>query len=165
MADRKKGAAKPRAAKPTAQTNAKPTAKPAKPAAAAFAEAPRAAEQAASEAAAAPRAAFDQLDAESRRNLEAVTASVTAAAEGAQSMALQAADFAQQTLQRYMEAARAIGGARNPQEAIEAQLSHRAAAIQAYVAELNRAATALTDVVNASLKPLNERADSLIKKR
>ncbi|HEY9216976.1 MAG TPA: hypothetical protein VIO94_02930, partial [Phenylobacterium sp.] len=46
-----------------------------------------------------PMATFQELDAQSRRTLEAMVASVTAAAQGAQELAAHAADYARQVME------------------------------------------------------------------
>ncbi|MFC3078366.1 phasin family protein [Phenylobacterium terrae] len=106
-----------------------------------------------------PMATFQEMDAQGRRTLEAMVASVTAAAQGAQELAAHAADYARQMMEHQARAAQALAAARSPQEVIEAQSAYNKAAMEAYVNELRRASQAMGDIVNASLKPLSAAAD------
>lgn len=103
----------------------------------------------------APMATFQELDAQSRRTLEAMVASVTAAAQGAQELAAHAADYARQMMEHQARAAQALAAARSPQEVMEAQSAYGKAAMEAYMNELRRASQAMGDIVNASLRPLS----------
>jgi phasin family protein len=105
-----------------------------------------------------PMATFQELDAQSRRTLEAMVASVTAAAQGAQELAAHAADYARQMMEHQAKAAQAVAAARSPQEVMEAQTAYGKAAMEAYMNELRRASQAMGDIVNASLRPLSAAA-------
>lgn len=105
-----------------------------------------------------PMATFQELDAQSRRTLEAMVASVTAAAQGAQELAAHAADYARQMMEHQARAAQALAAARSPQEVMEAQSAYGKAALEAYMNELRRASQAMGDIVNASLRPLSSAA-------
>lgn len=104
-------------------------------------------------------ATFQEMDAQGRRTLEAMVASVTAAAQGAQELAAHAADYARQMMEHQARAAQALAAARSPQEVMEAQSTYSKAAIEAYVNELRRASEAMGEIVNASLRPLTGGAD------
>ena len=106
-----------------------------------------------------PMATFQEMDAQSRRTLEAMVASVTAATQGAQELAAHAADYARQMMEHQARAAQALAAARSPQEVMEAQSAYGKATMEAYVNELRRASQAMGDIVNASLRPLRAAVD------
>lgn len=112
-----------------------------------------------------PFATFQELDAQSRRTLEAMVASVTAAAQGAQDLAAHAADYARQVMENQARAAQALAAARSPQEVMEAQSAYGKAALEAYMTELKRASAAMGEIVNASLRPLSGAAETSSRKR
>ena len=103
----------------------------------------------------APMATFQELDAQSRRTLEAMVASVTAAAQGAQELAAHAAEYTRQMMEHQARAAQALAAARSPQEVMEAQSAYGKAALEAYMTELKRASNAMGEIINASLRPLS----------
>jgi phasin family protein len=103
----------------------------------------------------APMATFQELDAHSRRTLEAMVASVTAAAQGAQELAAHAAEYTRQMMEHQAKAAQALAAARSPQEVMEAQSAYGKAALEAYMTELKRASNAMGEIINASLRPLS----------
>lgn len=105
-----------------------------------------------------PLATFQALDAQSRRTLEAMVASVTAAAQGAQELAAHAAEYTRQMMEHQAKAAQALAAARSPQEVMEAQSAYGKAALEAYMTELKRASNAMGEIINASLRPLSEAA-------
>jgi phasin family protein len=105
---------------------------------------------------------LNELNAHSKKNLEAMVASATAATKGAESLGAQAMAFSKATIERQVEAAKALTSARSVQEAVELQTAFAKSAIETYMAELNRATETVSATVKESLRPLNERATAMM---
>lgn len=106
--------------------------------------------------------ALNDLNAQSKRNLEAVVASVTAATKGAEALGAQAMAYTKKAMEGQAEAARAMTGARSAQEIVELQTSFAKSAMEAYIAEMNRASEIVANAVKESMRPLNERATAMV---
>ncbi len=106
--------------------------------------------------------ALNELNAQSKRNLEAVVESVTAATKGAESLSAQAMAYTKKAMESQVEQARALSGARSVQEVVEMQTTYAKTAMEAYIAEMNKAAELMSSVVKESFRPLNERATSMV---
>lgn len=106
--------------------------------------------------------ALNEANAQSKRNLEAVVASVTAAAKGAESLGAQAIAYSKTAFEGQVGQAKALTTARSLQEVVELQTSFAKSAIEAYIAELNRASETVSAAVKDSMRPLNERAASVV---
>ena len=106
-------------------------------------------------------AALNELNAQSKRNLEAVVASVTAATKGAETLSTQAMAYTKSAMETQVEQARALTGARSVQEVVELQTTFAKGAMESYIAEMNKAAEILSAAVKDSFRPLNERATAV----
>ena len=107
-------------------------------------------------------AALNEMNAQSKRNLEAVVASVTAATKGAEALSTQAMTYTKSAMEHQAEQARALTGARSVQEVMELQTSFAKSAMESYLAEMNRSAEILSAAVKDSFRPLNERATAMM---
>ncbi len=107
-------------------------------------------------------AGLNELNAHSKKNLEAIVASTTAATKGAETLGAQAMAFSKSAFERQVEAAKALTGARSVQEAVELQTAFAKSAIETYMAELNRATETVSATVKDSLRPINERATAMM---
>ena len=105
---------------------------------------------------------LNDLNAQAKRNLEAVVASMTAATRGAEALGAQAMQFTKRSVDGNVEQAKALTAARSMQEVVELQTSFAKTAMEAYVAELNRASETLSTVVKDAFRPLNERASAMV---
>ncbi len=105
---------------------------------------------------------LNDLNAQAKRNLEAVVASMTAATRGAEALGAQAMAFTKRSVDGNVEQAKALTAARSMQEVVELQTSFAKSAMEAYVAELNRASETLSTVVKDAFRPLNERASAMV---
>jgi phasin family protein len=103
-----------------------------------------------------------EMNAHSKKNLEAFVASATAATKGAESLGAQAMAFSKSTIERQVEAAKALSAARSVQEAVELQTAFAKSALETYMAELNRATETVSAAMKDSLRPLNERATAVM---
>jgi phasin family protein len=106
--------------------------------------------------------ALNEINAQGKRNLEAVVASVTAAARGAEALGAQAMAYTKKSLEDQAEAAKAITAARSVQEMVELQTGFARTAMESYINELNRASETLSAAVKDSFRPLSERATSVV---
>ncbi len=105
--------------------------------------------------------ALNDLNAQNKRNLEAVVESVTAATKGAETLSTHAMAYTKKAVEGQVEQAKALSAARSVQEVVELQTSYAKTAMEAYIAEMNKAAEVLSSVVKESFRPLNERATAL----
>ena len=106
--------------------------------------------------------ALNDLNAQSKRNLEAVVESVTAATKGAETLSNEAMAYTKKAVEGQVEQAKALSGARSVQEVVELQTSYAKTAMEAYIAQMNKAAEIMSGVVKESFRPLNERATALM---
>ena len=106
--------------------------------------------------------ALNELNAQSKRNLEAVVESVTAATKGAETLSNEAMSYTKTAVERQVEQAKALSGARSVQEVVELQTTYAKSAMEAYIAQMNKAAEIMSGVVKESFRPLNERATALM---
>jgi phasin family protein len=106
--------------------------------------------------------ALNEANAQGKRNIEAVVASVTAAAKGAESLGAQAIAYSKTSFETQVSQAKALTSARSLQEVVELQTSFAKSAIEAYIAELTRASETVSAAVKDTMRPLNERAASVV---
>ncbi|CAN7155875.1 TIGR01841 family phasin [Phenylobacterium sp. LjRoot225] len=109
-------------------------------------------------------AAFNEANVNSKKNLEAVVASVTAAAKGAESVGAQAVAFSKKTFDDQVAAARSLAGAKSVQEVVELQTSLARTFLESYIAEVGKLTEAVSASVKDSIKPLNERVTDVVEK-
>ena len=106
--------------------------------------------------------AMNEANAQGKRTLEAVTASVTAAAKGAEALGAQAMAYSKKAFEDQVVQAKALATAKSVQEVVELQTAFAKTAMETYIAELNRASEVVSATVKDSLRPLNERATSVV---
>jgi len=106
--------------------------------------------------------ALNDINTHSKKNLEAMIASVTAATKGAEALGVQAMAFTKKSVEDNASAAKALAGARSIQEVVELQTSFAKTAMESYIAQMNHASEIVASAVKDTMKPLNERATSLV---
>ncbi len=106
--------------------------------------------------------ALNELNAQGKRNLEAMVASVTAATRAAETLGAHAMSYTKSSMEHQAEAARALTGARSVQEAVEMQTTFARTALETYVAEMNKVTEVVSAAFKDTLKPLNERATAMM---
>ncbi len=106
--------------------------------------------------------ALNEMNAQSKRNFEALIASATAATRGAEALGAQAVSFAKTAMEGQVEHVRALSSVRSVQEAVELQTAYAKSAVEAYVAELNKAGETLQAAMKDSFQPLNTRATEAV---
>src|SRR5262249_59207397 len=92
--------------------------------------------------------ALSDFNTDSKKNLEAVVASLTAATKGAEALGAQAMAFSKKSFEDQVAAAKSLTGAKSVQEVVELQTSFAKSALEAYIGELNKA----SETVAASVK-------------
>ncbi len=109
-------------------------------------------------------AALNEANAHSKKNLEAVVASATAATKGAEALGAQAMAYSKTLFDNQVAAARTLASAKSVQEVVELQTAYAKSALEAYIAEVGK----MTDIVAASakdaIKPINERVTETVEK-
>jgi phasin family protein len=108
--------------------------------------------------------ALSEVNAHSKKNLEAVVASVTAAAKGAEVLGAQAVAYSKSTFETQVNAAKALAGAKTPQELFELQTAFAKGAFETYVTEVGKMSEIFAASFRESVKPLNERVTDVVGK-
>ena len=109
-------------------------------------------------------AGLNEANAHSKKNLEAVIASVTAATKGAEALGAQATAYSKKAVEANVAAAKSLSGAKSIQEVVELQTSFAKSALEAYMAELSKMGEIVQASVKDSIKPLNERVTAAVEK-
>lgn len=107
-------------------------------------------------------AAFADYNSHSKRNLEAVVASMTAATKGAETLGAQVTAYAKKAAEDQIAAAKTLSGAKSLQEAVELQTTYAKSFLDAYLAEMNRWSDTVSGSVKESLRPINERVSAVV---
>lgn len=109
-------------------------------------------------------ATLNEVNTYSKKNLEAVVASVTAATKGAEALGAQVMAFSRKSMEDQVAAAKALAGAKSVQEAVELQTAWVKAAMEGYLAEASKMGEVVAASVKDSVKPLNERVTATVEK-
>ena len=108
--------------------------------------------------------ALGEANAHSKKNLEAVVASVTAATKGAEALGAQAMAYSKKAMEDQVAAAKSLAGAKSVQEVVELQTSYAKFALETYIAEMNKASETVAASVKESFLPINERITAFVEK-
>ena len=109
-------------------------------------------------------AAFNEANTHSKKNLEAVVASVTAAAKGAETVGAQAMAFSKKAFDDQVAAARSLAGAKSLQEVVELQTNLARTFLESYMSEVGKLTETVSASVKDSMKPLNERVTDVVER-
>jgi phasin family protein len=109
-------------------------------------------------------AAFYELNAYSKKNLEAMVASMTAAAKGAEAVGARAIAFSKRSVEDQIAASKALAGAKSVQEVVELQTTFAKTAFEALVAEASEMAGAVSGSVKDAMSPINERVTAMVER-
>ena len=109
-------------------------------------------------------AAINEANTHSKKNLEAVVASVTAAAKGAETVGAQAMAFSKKAFDEQVAAARSLASAKSVQEVVELQTSLARTFLENYMAEVGKLTETVSSSVKDSMKPLNARVTDMVEK-
>lgn len=108
--------------------------------------------------------AFSELNTDSKKNFEAVVASVTAATKGAETLGAHAVAFSKKAVEDQVAAAKTLASAKSLQEVIELQTGFAKTAFETYVAEMNKMAEIVAASVKESSSPLNARVTAIVER-
>ncbi len=108
--------------------------------------------------------ALTDANGHSKKNLEAVVASVTAATKGAETLGAQAMAFSKASLEGQVSAAKSLAGAKSVQEVIELQTSYAKSALETYMGEMGKMSETVAACLKDSMKPLNERVTAVVER-
>ena len=106
--------------------------------------------------------AFADLNSHSKRNMEAMVASVTAATKGAETLGATAMAYSKKSVEDQVAAAKSLSSAKSLQEAVELQTTFAKTSLDAYLAEVNRWSDIVAGSVRESLRPINERVSAAV---
>ena len=109
-------------------------------------------------------AAINEANSHSKKNLEAVVASVTAAAKGAETVGAQAMAFSKKAFDDQVAAARSLAGAKSLQDVVELQTNLARSFLESYMAEMGKLTETVSASVKDSIKPLNERVTDVVER-
>lgn len=109
-------------------------------------------------------AQLNEMNLHSKKNFEAVVASVTAATRGAESLGAHALAYSKKAMEDQMAAAKALAGAKSVQEAVELQTSWVKSAMESYMSEFNKVSELVASSVKEAAKPINERVTATVEK-
>ena len=109
-------------------------------------------------------AALAETTTYSKKNLEAMVASVTAAAKGAETVGAQAMAYSKKQMEEQVAAAQKLAQAKSVQEAVELQTAFAKSAMETYMAEMTKMSEAFTASLKDSMKPLNERVTATVER-
>ncbi|CAN7296313.1 TIGR01841 family phasin [Phenylobacterium sp. LjRoot219] len=109
-------------------------------------------------------AAFTEAGSLSKKNLEAVVASMTAAAKGAEIVGAQAMAFSKKSFDDQVHAARSLASAKSVQEVVELQTTFARTFLENYMSEAGKLTETVSSAVKDSMKPLNERVTDLVER-
>jgi phasin family protein len=107
---------------------------------------------------------LNEANAYSKKNLEAVIASVTAAAKGAEALGAETLAYSKSAMETQVAAAKSLSGAKSVQEVVELQTSFAKSAMEAYIAQMTKASEIVSASMKDSLKPLNERVTAAVER-
>jgi len=107
---------------------------------------------------------LNELNAHSKKNLEAIVASATAATKGAEALGAHAMAFSKQAIEDQVAAAKSLAGVKSFQEAVELQTGWAKSALEGYLANFGKFSQIVTDSVKETTKPLNERVAALVER-
>jgi phasin family protein len=108
--------------------------------------------------------ALNDINTHSKSNLEAVVASVTAATKGAETLGAHALAYSKKSLEDQVAAAKALTSARSVQEVVELQTAWAKSAMEAYMAEMNKASEIVAASVKETMTPINARVTAAVEK-
>lgn len=108
--------------------------------------------------------ALNEANGYSKKNLEAVIASVTAATKGAETLGAQAAAYSKKAIEDQVAAAKSLAGAKSIQDVVELQTAFAKTAMEGYIAEMSKASETVAASVKNSMKPLNERLTAMVER-
>jgi len=109
-------------------------------------------------------AAINEANSLSKKNIEALVASVTAAAKGAETIGAQTMALSKKTFDDQVAAARTLASAKSLQDVVELQSSFTRTFLESYIAEVGKLTDTVYASVKDSMKPLNQRVTDIVER-
>ena len=109
-------------------------------------------------------AAMSEMNANSKKNLEAVVAAATASAKGVEALGAQVMAFSKAMFETQVTAAKSLAGAKSIQEVVELQTAFAKTSLETYMAEFGRMSETVSSSVKESMKPISERVSATVEK-
>lgn len=109
-------------------------------------------------------ASLNEVNAHSKKNLEAVIASVTASTKGAEALGAQVMAYSKKAVEDQVTATKSLSGAKSIQEVVELQTTFAKTALEAYMAEVGKISEIVSASMKDSMKPLNERVTAAVER-
>ncbi len=109
-------------------------------------------------------AAMNEMNSHSKKNMEAMVASATASAKGAEALGAQAMAFSKAVFDTQVSAAKSLAGAKSVQEVVELQTAFAKTALETYMSQFGAMSETVSASVKESMKPLNERVTAVVEK-
>ncbi len=106
--------------------------------------------------------ALNDANAHSKKNLEAVIASVTAAAKGVEALGAETMAYSKAAMEQQAAAVKSLTTVKSVQEVVELQTTFAKSAMEAYIAQMNKASEIFSAAMKDSVKPLNERVAATV---
>ncbi|MEG1453334.1 phasin family protein [Brevundimonas sp.] len=103
-----------------------------------------------------------ELNAQGKKNLEAVVESAAAAQKGAEALSQQNLAYGKKSWEENVSAAQSLSQARSVQELFELQTAWAKSATEAYLAHLNQTSETLTASLKNSFQPINARVSAAV---
>lgn len=108
--------------------------------------------------------AMNDMNAHSKKNLEAIVASATASAKGAEALGAQAMAFSKAMFDAQVTVAKSLSGAKSLQEVVELQNAFAKSTLETYMSEFAKMSETFSTSVKESIKPINERVTATVEK-
>jgi phasin family protein len=108
--------------------------------------------------------ALGEANTHSKKNMEAMVASVTAATKGAEALGAHAMAYSKKAVEDQVAAAKSLASAKSVQEVVELQTSYAKSALEAYVGQMNKASELVAASMKEAFQPLNERVTAMVEK-
>lgn len=106
--------------------------------------------------------ALNDANAHSKKNLEAVIASVTAAAKGAEALTTETLAYSKTAMETQVAAAKSLSGVKSVQELFELQSGFAKTAMESYMTQMGKVSEILTASMKDAVKPINERVTATV---
>lgn len=107
-------------------------------------------------------AGLNDVTAHSRKNLEAVIASVTAAAKGAEALGSEAVTFSKAAVERQTAAVQSLAGVRSVQDFIEVQTDLAKTHMEACVTQMGKTTELMTALFRDAYQPFSARMTAAV---
>lgn len=109
-------------------------------------------------------AALNDMNSQSKKNLEAMVASATAATKGAEELGAQTMAYSKQAFDDQVAAAKSLAGAKSVQEAVELQTAWAKSAMESYLAQFGKVSETVAASFKETAKPINERVAAVVER-